>query len=70
MYCYNVSAFLDPRVFFTLSKEQKSNSIIDIKEILCSKADCDMNKRPSKQARVLSKDEQLVAMLKGSSNTE
>ena len=60
-----MSAFLDPRVFLTLSKKQKSKVITDIKEILCSKADCDMNE--SKQASVLSEDEQLVAMLKGSS---
>jgi len=49
MYCYNVSVFLEPRVFGTLSKEQKSNAITDIKEILFSKADCDMDNIPSKQ---------------------
>ena len=57
-------------MIFTLSKEQKSKAITNIKEILCSKADCNMNEIPSKQARMLSEDEQLVAILKGSSNIE
>jgi len=70
MYCYNVPEFLDPWVIFTLSKEHKSKAITGIKEILYSNADCDMNERPSKQTRVLSEDEQLVATLKGSSNKE
>ena len=48
--CYNESVFLVPRVFHTSSKEQKSKTITDIKGILCSKTDCDMNKRPNKQA--------------------
>jgi len=51
-------------------KVRKSKAITDIKEIQCAKADCDMNERPSKRARVLSEDEQLVAMLKGSCNAE
>jgi hypothetical protein len=70
IYCYNVSAFLDPQVIFTLSNEQKSKAITDIKGILCSKADCNMKERLSMLTKVLSEDEQIVAMLKDSSNTE
>ena len=70
MYCYNVSEFLDPRVFFTLSKDQKSETVTDIKEILSSNAACNICERSTEQVRVISEDEQLVDILKGSSNTE
>ena len=65
MYCYNVAAFLDPRVFGTLSKDQKTAAIRDIKETLSSTNDSESNERPNKQARVLTEDEELVASLKG-----
>jgi hypothetical protein len=54
---------------FYLIKKAKSKAVNDIKEILYSKADCDKNESRSKQARVLSEDEQLVAMLNGSSRS-
>jgi hypothetical protein len=54
MYCYNAAAFLDPLVFGTLSKDQKTADIKDIKETLSSTDDSESNKRPIKQARVLS----------------
>ena len=68
MYCYNVPAFLDPRVFGTLSKDQKTAAIRDIKETLSSTDDSESNERPNKQARVLTEDEELVASLKGAKN--